>query len=153
MLTKIKEIVKIRRNRTVCQSSNGMGVNAPASTPTGAIAPAIGSDSSPGAIRPQHLAFFHTIMDMMTAISRIDHKRSSNPHSRLVLQRNSVSYLNSVFPNLADKTLASGTVWHVGCLIYGREGLRVLGTWIKPGWGLGITEIGRTGIFSPRNNL
>jgi len=41
------------------------------------------------------------------------------------------------------------TVWHMGCLIEGCEGLRVLGTWIKPGWGLGITEIGRTGISSP----
>ena len=33
----------------------------------------------------------------------------------------------------------------------GCEGLRVLGTWKKPGWGLEITEIGRTGIFSPHN--
>ena len=42
-------------------------------------------------------------------------------------------------------------VWHGGCLTYWREGLRVLETRQVTGWGLGITEIGRTAIFSPRN--
>ena len=47
--------------------------------------------------------------------------------------------------------MAVVTVWHTGCPMSRREGLRVLGTRREAGWGLGITEIGRTGISSPHN--
>ena len=88
----------------------------------------------------------------MTVNLRIDAKSGSNPFPQAGVVTFSLSYLLSIDVGLPAVTWARGTVWHTGCLKLGCEGLRVLETWIKPGWGLGIPEIGRTGIFSPRNN-
>jgi hypothetical protein len=110
----------------------------------------VGSDSSVGTPCAPHLALFHTIRDMMTVILRIDETRDSNPHHPVWLGLALLTYLLSIHSNLTPTTSAAGSVWHTGCPKNGCEGLRVLGTWIKPGWGLGIPEIGRTGIFSPR---
>jgi hypothetical protein len=103
--------------------------------------------------RPMPYALFHTIRDMMTVILRIDAKSISNPLPQAGNVFTSLSDLFSINFSSTTLTSAIGTVWHTGCLKYRCEGLRVLGTWIKPGWGLGIPEIGRTGIFSPRKFL
>ena len=94
-------------------------------------------------------ALFHTISDMMSVILRIDAERYSGTGLIARIVRTPLSPLITTHPQLATMNLVCGTVWHIGCLESGCEGLRVLGTWKKPGWGLGITEIGRTGIFSP----
>ena len=99
------------------------------------------------------LALFHTITDMMTVILRIDNNRGSYPSRPSCFDISSISYLLSIHPNLTHRIPVSANVWHIGCPENGCEGLRVLGTWIKPGWGLEIPEIGRTGIFSPRKYL
>src|SRR5271157_282115 len=100
---------------------------------------------------PSTFALFHTIGDMMTVILRIDLRSSSNVFPLALIALTSLSHLTSMHFQQAEGTLAIGIVWHTGCPKYRCEGLRVLGTWIKPGWGLGIPEIGRTGISSPRN--
>ena len=111
-----------------------------------------GFDSPIKTLRGMTLALFHTTGEMMTVILRIDAGSSSNP---LLLARfidTLLSDLVSITISLAMLTSSFSTVWHTGCLMYGCEGLRVLGTRQMTGWGLGITEIGRTGISSPRNN-
>ena len=111
-----------------------------------------GFDSPMKTLRSMTLALFHTTGDMMTVILRIDAGASSNP---LLLARfidTLLSDLVSVTISLAMLTSSFSTVWHTGCPMYGCEGLRVLGTRQMTGWGLGIPEIGRTGIFSPRND-
>lgn len=119
----------------VVRSSGSVGSHSPVKTP----------DVPP-------LALFHTMVDMMTVILRIDAWSSSNPFPRARIVGTSLSDLISINTRLAMTASAIRTVWHTGCLKYGCEGLRVLGTRQMTGWGLGITEIGRTVISSPRNN-
>jgi len=89
---------------------------------------------------------------MMTVILRIDGKSISNLYLRTSMVDTWISYLFSADFVLGGVIAKPGIVWQTGCPKDGCEGLRVLGTWVKPGWGLGVPEIGRTGIFSPRNN-
>ena len=70
-------------------------------------------------------AFSHHT-DMMTVILRIDSKRLSNRPSPKCLDFTHLSYFLSVEYNLAPTTSLVGTIWHIGCPKYGREGLRVL---------------------------
>jgi hypothetical protein len=97
-------------------------------------------------------ALFHTIGDVMPVILRIDASPSSNPLFLARTINGLLSGLVSIMIILAALTSSFRAVWHTVCDMYGCEGLRVLGTRQKTGWGLEITEIGRTGIFNPRNN-
>ncbi len=111
-----------------------------------------GFDSPMKTLRGMTFAPFHTIENMMTVILRIDAGASSDP---LLLARfidTLLSDLVSIAIFSAMLTSSFSTVWHTGCPTCGCEGLRVLETRQATGWGLGIPEIGRTGIFSPRNN-
>ena len=108
-----------------------------------------GSDSPMKTLCAAPLALFHTMSDMMTVILHIDVRPNTDTLSLAKIALTSLTHLISVHYRLAGVTLVVRIVWHLGCLNSGCEGLRVLGTWIKPGWGLGITEIGRTGISSP----
>lgn len=98
------------------------------------------------------LALFHSMWDMMTVIMRIDRPANSGATHQAKSTMTSLSHLVSVHLQLTGTGPTIWIVWQMGCLTVCCEGLRVLGTWIKPGWGLGVPEIGRTGIFSPRNN-
>jgi hypothetical protein len=113
----------------------------------------VGSDSTTKTLCALLLALFHTTRDMMSVVLRNDWRSGSNLIPQAKNAISSLSHLTSTHIQLAGFISTIRTVWHTGCLKYGCEGLRVLGTWIKPGWGLEVTEIGRTGIFSPRNNL
>ena len=113
----------------------------------------VGSDSTTKSPCALLLALFHTIRDIMSFVLRNGGRPDSDPIPQAQNAISSLSHLTSMHIQLTGFISTIRTVWHTGCPKYGREGLRVLGTWIKPGWGLGITEIGRTGIFSPRNNL
>jgi len=97
------------------------------------------------------LALFHTTADMMTVILRNDLGSDSLTLPPAKTPLISPSPLFSMHIRLAPLTPSSMTVWHTGCPNHRCEGLRVLGTSQTTGWGLGITEIGRTGISSPHN--
>ena len=111
----------------------------------------VGSDSSTKRGRAPRFALFHTIGDMMIVILRMGAGQIRLAALALTVFT-SLNDLISVDIWLATKSWAIRTVWHTGCPSYGCEGLRVLGTSQVTGWGLGITEIGRTGISSPHNN-
>ena len=87
---------------------------------------------------------------MMTVILRIDGGRGLFAAENVENVRAQLSPFLTAHPSLTGRGSAGRTVWHMGCPIRGCEGLRVLGTWVKPGWGLGIPEIGRPGISNPR---
>ena len=89
--------------------------------------------------------------DMMTVILRIDGSTGLTLPAQAAALFTLLSDLISMHLRLGAAALVMRAVWHTGCAKNGCEGLRVLGTWIKPGRGLGITEIGRTGISSPHN--
>jgi hypothetical protein len=152
MLLKGKEKLKNRLIGSTAQRAIGLITRLVLHGPMIRWPDLIGSDSSMKTLCNPPLALFHTMGDMMTVILRIDGKSSSNriPATNIVFD--SLSDLGSMHIRPAAVTSGIRTVWHTGCLMYGCEGLRVLGTWIKPGWGLGITEIGRTGISNPHNN-
>ena len=97
-------------------------------------------------------AFFHTMRDMMTVILRIDGRSNSDaiPQAKNIVTL--LSYLIPTQIQLSETASTIRIVWHTGCPKDGCEGLRVLGTRREAGWGLGIPEIGRTGIFSPHNS-
>jgi len=111
----------------------------------------IGSDSPTKPPRAPLLALFHTTRDMMVVILRIDFTLASHSPAQTTPAFVLLSYLVSMNILLMAVTLAPTPVWHTGCPSHECEGLRVLGTSQKTGWGLGITEIGRTGISSPYN--
>jgi len=97
------------------------------------------------------LALFHTTDDMMAVILRIDVRAGLKTFPPAENPIHSLSHLISMNIFLLGLTPAPTTFWHTGCLTFRCEGLRVLGTSRMTGWGLGITEIGRTGISSPYN--
>ena len=88
---------------------------------------------------------------MMTVNSRMGAKSNSDLLRRALFLFSLLSGLISAQDGLPRTITLVRTVWHTGCLKPKCEGLRVLETWIESGWGLGITEIGRTGISTPRN--
>ncbi len=98
------------------------------------------------------LALFHSIRDMMTVILRIDSRSNSDaiPQAKKIMTL--LSHLIPMQIQLSETAAMIRIVWQMVCVKYGCEGLRVLGTRREAGWGLRIPEIGRTGIFSPRNN-
>jgi hypothetical protein len=110
-----------------------------------------GSDSPMKNLGPPPFALFHSIRDMMSGILRIDLWRNSRPPSGAQITLSKLSHLFSILLQIEWRTSRIGTVWHTGCPKHGCEGLRVLGTHREVGWGLGVPEIGRTGIFSPCN--
>jgi len=87
----------------------------------------------------------------MTVNSRKGTKSNSDLLRRALFLLRLLSDLISAQDGLTRTIALVRTVWHPGCPKPRCEGLRVLETWIDSGWGLGITEIGRTGISSPRN--
>ena len=89
--------------------------------------------------------------EMTTVILRIDGGSNFVPTPQAGFAVDPLSGLGSMQTRTAVAASAIRCVWHIGCLDSGREGLRVLGTRQVTGWGLRIPEIGRTGIFSPRN--
>ena len=87
----------------------------------------------------------------MAVILRIDVRAGLKTFPPAENPIHSLSHLFSMNPFLLRLTPALTTFWHTGCPTFGCEGLRVLGTSRMTGWGLGVTEIGRTGISSPYN--
>lgn len=90
--------------------------------------------------------------DMMAVNLRIDTSSDLKPRSEAYIVGVSISDLISIRIPREKANDTDTSVWHPVCPKHGCEGLRVLETWVKPGWGLGTSEIGRTGIFSPRND-
>ena len=86
----------------------------------------------------------------MTVILRTDKRPFLDDPSQISLKCPPLSDLVSIRTYFEASSSPIGAVWHTGCLNFGCEGLRVLGTRQMTGWGLEITEIGRTGIFNPR---
>jgi hypothetical protein len=98
-------------------------------------------------------ALFHTIKDMMSVILRIDARGCLVYELLALILLAPLSPFPTSSLHCTAENMVARTVWHIGCPTDGCEGLRVLGTWKKPGWGLRITEIGRTGIFSPHKYI